>query len=141
MIAVHARAPFSWFNPRSATSPREEGSLISHLAPAHGPISAVPIYSMAKAVINNLTHALAIELGPCKITVNAVAPGWIRTDMSAAVRESAEMVKAIQADTAHGRLGETSDVAAVVVFLAATQCQTIGERESRFALTSTNELM
>lgn len=38
--------------------------------------------------------------------------------MNAAVRESAEMVKVIEADTALGRFGETSDVAAVVAFLA-----------------------
>jgi len=52
------------------------------------------------------------------VTVNAVAPGWIRTDMNAAVRESAQMVKAIEADIALGRFGEISDVAAVVAFLA-----------------------
>jgi len=50
--------------------------------------------------------------------VNAVAPGWIKTDMNATVRENADMVKAIEADTALGRFGETSDIAAVVAFLA-----------------------
>ncbi|APO70573.1 short-chain dehydrogenase/reductase SDR family protein (plasmid) [Rhizobium gallicum] len=118
MIAVHARAPF--FMVQSALSRLSDGGRIINISSGAGtrPISAVPIYSMAKAAINNLTHALAIELGPRKITVNAVAPGWIRTDMNAAVRESAEMVKAIEDDTALGRFGETSDVAAVVAFLA-----------------------
>jgi len=76
---------------------------------------------MAKAAINNLTHALAMELGPRGITVNAVAPGWTKTDMNAAVRENADMVKAIEADTALGRFGESSDIAAVVAFLASGQ--------------------
>ncbi len=38
------------------------------------PLSAAPIYSSAKASVNSLTQALAIELGPRGITVNAVAP-------------------------------------------------------------------
>lgn len=73
---------------------------------------------MAKASINNLTHALAMELGSRGITVNAVAPGWVKTDMNAAVRENVDMVKAIEADTALGRFGDTAEITSVVAFLA-----------------------
>lgn len=121
MFAVHARAPF--FVVQSALGRLSDGGRIINIssAAASRPLQAVPIYSMAKAAINNLTHALAMELGPRKITVNAVAPGWIRTEMNAAVRENADMVKAIEADTALGRFGEIEDVAAVVAFLASDQ--------------------
>lgn len=121
MVAVHARAPF--FVVQAALKRLVDGGRIVNVSSAAGtrPMAMVPIYSMVKAAINNFTHALAAELGPRRITVNAVAPGWIRTDMNVAVRENAEMVKAIEADTALGRFGETSDVAAVVAFLASDE--------------------
>ncbi len=118
IFAVHARAPF--FVVQSALGRLADGARIINMSSglATRPLPAVPIYSMAKAGINNLTHALAMELGPRRITVNAVAPGWTRTDMNAAVRGNADMVKAIEADTALGRFGETADIAGVVAFLA-----------------------
>ncbi|WP_198148897.1 SDR family oxidoreductase [Luteibacter yeojuensis] len=66
--------------------------------------------SAAKASINKLTHALAHELGPRGMTGSAVAPGRTRTDMNAAVREDAGMVKAIEAYTALGRFGEPAEM-------------------------------
>jgi 3-oxoacyl-[acyl-carrier protein] reductase len=85
------------------------------------PVTAAPIYSMAKAAINNLTHALASELGPRGITANAVAPGYTRTDANAAFRENPELVKAVEAQIALGRFGEPSEIAAVVAFLASDE--------------------
>ncbi|OWJ68841.1 SDR family NAD(P)-dependent oxidoreductase [Inquilinus limosus] len=123
MFAVHARAPF--FLVQSALSRLSDGGRIVNISSGAStrPMAVVPIYSMAKASINNLTHSLAIALGPRRITVNAVAPGWVRTDMNAAVRDNADMVKAIEADTALGRFGETSDIAAVVAFLSSDEAR------------------
>ncbi|WP_431045876.1 SDR family NAD(P)-dependent oxidoreductase [Roseateles sp. L2-2] len=121
LFAVHARAPF--FMIQSALDRLADGGRVINISSALAtrPMPVVPIYSMAKAGINNLTHALAMELGPRGITVNAVAPGWTRTDMNTAVHENAEMVKSIEADTALGRFGEPADIAQVVAFLASDQ--------------------
>lgn len=70
-------------------------------------------YSAAKAALIGATKALAQEVGPRKITVNAVAPGFIATDMTKELDE-ASLKKLIPA----GRFGEPEEVAAVVGFLA-----------------------
>lgn len=78
--------------------------------------SCEAVYSAAKAGVIGLTKALAKELGPSGITVNAVAPGVIRTAMND--RHSAETMAALCEDTPVGRLGEPEDVAEAAAFLA-----------------------
>jgi NAD(P)-dependent dehydrogenase (short-subunit alcohol dehydrogenase family) len=118
LIAVYARAPF--FIVQAALERLPDGGRIINIssAAATKPVTAAPVYSMAKAAINCLTHVLAAELGPRAITANAVAPGYTRTDVNAAIRENPELVKAIEAQIALGRFGEPSEIASVVAFLA-----------------------
>jgi NAD(P)-dependent dehydrogenase (short-subunit alcohol dehydrogenase family) len=118
LMAVYARAPF--FIVQAALDRLADGASIINIssAAATKPVTAAPVYSMAKAAINTLTQALAIELGPRGITANAVAPGYTRTDANAAFRENPELVKAVEAQIALGRFGEPSEIAAVVAFLA-----------------------
>jgi 3-oxoacyl-[acyl-carrier protein] reductase len=73
-------------------------------------------YAASKGAINSLTHALAKELAQRKVRVNAVAPGMIETDMSAAVRSLAgDKIKEI---IPLRRIGTPEEIAAVVAFLA-----------------------
>jgi 2-deoxy-D-gluconate 3-dehydrogenase len=81
----------------------------------------VPSYSAAKGGIVQLTKSMAIELAPHGIQVNALAPGWIATDMTAMVREGkdwTEFNRMILARTPAGRWGEADDCAGAAVFLA-----------------------
>lgn len=70
-------------------------------------------YSASKAAVIGMTKALAQEVAPRKVTVNAVAPGFIATDMTGELNQD-ELKKMIPA----GRFGTPEEVAAVVGFLA-----------------------
>lgn len=72
---------------------------------------------MSKAAIDALTFALAKELAPRSITVNAVGPGGTATDMNAARLATAEGRAAMAADSPLGRIGRPADVAGIVGFL------------------------
>jgi 3-oxoacyl-[acyl-carrier protein] reductase len=72
-------------------------------------------YAASKGAVNSFTRALAMELAGRGVTVNAVSPGFIETDMSEAVRNKAgDMIQKI---IPMKRLGKPEDVAAVVLFL------------------------
>jgi 3-oxoacyl-[acyl-carrier protein] reductase len=73
-------------------------------------------YAAAKAGVAGMTRALARELGSRNITVNCVAPGFIETDMTAALAE--EQQKALLGQIPMGHLGKPADVAHMVAFLA-----------------------
>jgi len=73
-------------------------------------------YAAAKAGVIGLTKSVARELASRRVRCNAVAPGFIETDMTAALTESQR--DAVAATIAMGRFGTASDVAATVAFLA-----------------------
>jgi 3-oxoacyl-[acyl-carrier protein] reductase len=77
-------------------------------------------YSMSKAAVDMFTRVLAKTLGPRRITVNSVLPGFNVGETNAHIVEDAVMRKQIEDLTALGRFGEPSDIAEVVHFLAST---------------------
>lgn len=76
-------------------------------------------YAAAKAGIIGLTKTMAKELGSRGITVNAIAPGFIETDMTAVLSESVQ--QNIQAQIPLGHFGKPEDVAAAAAFLASEE--------------------
>lgn len=92
-------------------------NLSSVVAEAGNPGQAV--YSASKAALIGLTKTLAREYASRGVTVNAVAPGFIDTDMTTNVSETVQA--AVVAQTPLGRVGTPSEVAASVVFLASSE--------------------
>lgn len=91
------------------------GGRIVNVSSVTGPYVALlysAAYGAAKAGVDGLTRALALELGPRGVTVNSVAPGWIATGSS-----TEEELRA-GANTPVGRPGTPDEVAEVVAFLA-----------------------
>lgn len=80
-------------------------------------------YAAAKAGLEGFGRALAREVGSRAITVNAVAPGFIDTDMTRSLPE--ESRKTFEAQTSLGRFGEPQDIADAVLFLASDQAKYI----------------
>ncbi len=98
--------------------PRRHGGRIINMASLSGikGMAGQVNYSAAKAALIGATKALAQEVAPRNITVNAVAPGFIATDMTKELPED-ELKKMIPA----GRFGKAEEVAALVDFLASDE--------------------
>jgi 3-oxoacyl-[acyl-carrier protein] reductase len=95
---------------------------IINMSSVTGPLVATlgfAAYGTAKAGVLGLTRTLALEVGGRGITVNAVAPGWIRTAALTAEMETAGL------NTPLGRPGEPREVAALVAFLASDEASYI----------------
>ena len=96
---------------------RRRGRIVN-IASVTGPLVSNPgesAYSAAKAGMVGLTHALALEVASCGVTVNAVAPGWIDTGAST------EDERIAARHTPPGRAGTPDEVAAAVGFLASAE--------------------
>lgn len=105
-------------------------------------IPAITPYVVAKGGVNQLTKSMALSLVDKGIRVNGIGPGSIRTEVFAAVANDPEKMKGILSRTPMGRVGETSEIASVAVFLASEDSsyitgQTIYPDGGRMALNYT----
>ena len=78
----------------------------------------VPSYTASKSAVAGLTKALANEWAPLGINVNAIAPGYMATEMTEALQKSTERAPAILARIPAGRWGTPEDMKGLAVFLA-----------------------
>jgi 3-oxoacyl-[acyl-carrier protein] reductase len=119
LIAVNVKAPLFLVQQFLADFP--QGGRIVNLSSRLSLVGFPEqlVYSATKAAINSLTKSLAKELGPRGVTVNAVGPGLIETDMTRARFFAKDESRAIAASfTALKRTGQPDDIADIVAFLA-----------------------
>jgi NAD(P)-dependent dehydrogenase (short-subunit alcohol dehydrogenase family) len=117
MVGVNLRAPFL-LSGAVAPSLRQDGRVViitSTAARLSSPDFAA--YCVAKGALDTLVKVLSKELAPRRITVNAVSPGYTRTDQVAAVVNDPAKAKALADATLFGRLGEADDLGDFVAAL------------------------
>ena len=121
MIKVNLTGPFllSQAVARHLIAQGTGGSIVntSSLIAVFGGIS-VPAYAATKGGITQLTKSMSNDLAPHGIRVNAIGPGWVKTDMTAALQANTGRFEAISSRIPLGRWAEPEDLAGLAVFLA-----------------------
>jgi NAD(P)-dependent dehydrogenase (short-subunit alcohol dehydrogenase family) len=82
-------------------------------------------YQASKGGVVNLTRALALEWAADNIRVNAVAPTFVRTDLTAPIFSDPEKLKTVLSHTPLGRLPEPEEIAAAIVYLCSPEAKSI----------------
>ncbi|WP_223068083.1 SDR family oxidoreductase [Paenibacillus caui] len=91
-------------------------SVVGQMFPAYS------IYAGTKGAVEQFTRQLAKEFGPKQITINAIAPGPVNTELFN-VGKTEQQIEGMKKMNAFGRLGETEDIASVIEFLASDKSQ------------------
>lgn len=117
LMAVNARAPF--FIMQGAQAALRDGGRVINISSIATSMSApgAAVYAGSKAALERFTTTAAHELGPRGITVNAVAPGTVDTDMLRGLHDERAR-QTLAAVTPLRRLGRATDIAGVVAFLS-----------------------
>ena len=84
-----------------------------------------PAYQASKGAVVNLTRALALEFAEFNIRVNAVAPTFVRTDLTIPIFSNPEVLKKVMQHTPLGRLPDVEDIAQAILFLASPAARCI----------------
>jgi NAD(P)-dependent dehydrogenase (short-subunit alcohol dehydrogenase family) len=97
-----------------------KGGIIINVSSQMGHVGAErrTVYCMTKHALEGLTKAMAIELAPNNIRVNAIAPTFLETPMTASFLADPEFRNWVMSRIPLGRLGRLEEIAAAIVFLA-----------------------
>jgi len=122
-LAVNLRAPYFLSQKAAVVMMRSGGGRIINISSVHDhhPLRDRSVYAISKGGLAMLTKSLAFELAEHGITVNAIAPGAIRTDMNRESLAVPENLRRCLDKIALKRLGDVEDVVGAAVFLASSE--------------------
>lgn len=118
LVATNCKGPFLFSRAATKIMLKQKSGRIINISSVVGVYGSKgqSVYSATKSFVIGFTKSLAKELGPFGITVNAIAPGFIDTDLNQVFSDAAR--KEIVSDISLGRIGTSDDIAKTVVFLA-----------------------
>jgi NAD(P)-dependent dehydrogenase (short-subunit alcohol dehydrogenase family) len=128
VIAVNQTGLFLCSRAAARSMKEAGGGAIVNLASIMGFSGGIypnPAYQASKGAVVNLTRALALEFAPMNIRVNAVAPTYVRTDLTTPIFSNPELLKTVMGHTPLGRLPEAEDIAQAILFLASPAARCI----------------
>lgn len=120
VMDINVKAPF-FVTQQALSRLKDEGRIINISSfVTRVPSPTVFAYSISKGAVNTLTHVLAKQLGSRNITVNAILPGIINTEMNAGTLQDPNGQKYAAGLSTFNRWGEPEDVADIAAFLASS---------------------
>jgi NAD(P)-dependent dehydrogenase (short-subunit alcohol dehydrogenase family) len=128
VMAVNVTGMFLCSRAAARSMKQHGGGAIVNLASIMGFSGGLfpnPAYQASKGAVINLTRALALEFAEFSIRVNAVAPTFVRTDLTTPIFSNPEVLKKVMQHTPLGVLPEVEDIAAAVLFLASPAARCI----------------
>ena len=128
VIAVNQTGLFLCSRAAARSMKQTGGGAIVNLASIMGFSGGLfpnPAYQASKGAVVNLTRALALEFAEHNIRVNAVAPTFVRTDLTKPIFSNPEVLKKVMQHTPLGVLPEVEDIAAAILFLASPAARCI----------------
>jgi len=121
-IAVNMTGVFLCSRAAARAMLKGEGGAIVNIASVMGMIGGAlypnPAYHATKGAVINLTRALAVDYGTRGIRVNAVAPTWVRTDLTTRLFSDPALVARIETEVPMGRVATPQEIADAALFLA-----------------------
>jgi dehydrogenase/reductase SDR family protein 4 len=125
IMAVNVKAPFEIAKRVLPSMTARGGGVVLNISSVAGiaPETGLGIYSVSKAALISLTQVMAREWGRLNVRVNALCPGFIKTDFSAALWKNESIMTMLTAQQPIPRWGEPDEVADFAVFLCSDQAR------------------